>query len=92
MAGIGASEPPARSWGMAEIGWRNCRSPRRAQTTGRAERKPSSNQPAAPGALLQGLEKPLCRPQIGRVETFGKAIVDRLKQRKRLNAPVLTIP
>src|ERR1700732_2004467 len=41
---------------------------------------------------IWGIEKRFCRFQVGRVEAFGKAIVDGLKQRERLRAPVLTAP
>jgi hypothetical protein len=41
---------------------------------------------------LKNVENGLRRFQVGRVEAFGKAVVDGLKQRERLSAPVLTIP
>src|SRR6516164_10542372 len=41
---------------------------------------------------IQFIEQRFCRFQVGRVEAFGKAIVDGLKQRDRLSTPVLTAP
>jgi hypothetical protein len=42
--------------------------------------------------LTQGIEERLCLSQIGRIEAFGEAIVEGLKQRKRVSALVLIAP
>jgi hypothetical protein len=42
--------------------------------------------------LQQGINKRLCCFQVGRVEAFGKTIVDGLKQFERLSGSILTVP
>jgi hypothetical protein len=43
-------------------------------------------------SLTQGIEKRLCLSQIGRIEALGEAIVEWLKQRKRVGVLVLIAP